>query len=111
MSRSSETVGAYFGTDSVCELQVDAISGTVRAFDPGGKLPTRFVNSTAKQLGAFIVAYGRYCADARAARDEADTDTIVEGLRRTLVALDPAATADPENWWSLVLEQVNDGLL
>ena len=69
------------------------------------------MNSTVKQLGPFIVAYERDQADVRVARNEADTGTIVAGLRSTFAALDPAATEDPRSWWSLVLEQVNDGLL
>jgi SUKH-4 immunity protein len=99
------------GTDSVCELQADTRSGRVRAFDPRGERPTRFVNSTARQLGGCIDAYGRYSIEVQAARDEAAAREIVARLRSTLLAIDPAATADRETWWSLVLEQADQGLL
>jgi hypothetical protein len=88
------------GTDGSCELQVDATDGKVRAFDPLHKLPTRFVNSTVNQLGAFIAAYERYCRGGN-----------VSQLRNSLGEIDPAALSHPECWWSVVLEQVEDGLL
>jgi SUKH-4 immunity protein len=99
------------GTDSICELQADTSSGRVRAVDPRGELPTRFVNSTAHQLGACIAAYGRYGIEVHAARDEATARDIVARLRTTISDIDPAATADRESWWSLVLEQADQGLL
>jgi hypothetical protein len=99
------------GTDSVCELRVDADAGIVRAFDPRGEVPTRLVNSSVRQMAAFIAAYQRYGSDVGAARDESEQLDIVGRLRLELTEIDPDAIADPEGWWSVVLEQVDHGLL
>jgi hypothetical protein len=99
------------GTDGACELRVDRGSGGLTAFDPEGKLPARFVNSCVSQLGAFIAVYGRYVAETPPVDDEAARFESVARLRGTFAELDPAALLDPENWWSVVLEQIEDGLL
>jgi hypothetical protein len=36
---------------------------------------------------------------------------LVQELRRRLEAMDVGSISDPEGWWSLILEQAEDGLL
>jgi len=102
---------AVLGSDEGSELRVDAGSGRVTSVDPGGELPTRFVNSTIEQLVRCIDAYRDYTIAVARATDDAAARALVEILRQTLADIDPAAVADPEAWWSLVLEQACQGLL
>jgi hypothetical protein len=99
------------GSDYGCDLQVHLESGSVRAFDPQGEIPTRFVNSSLERFAHCIRAYQQYSADVVVATDESAAKEVVARFRQTVTELDPAATSDPENWWSLILEQNEDGLL
>jgi hypothetical protein len=102
---------AVLGSDDRSELRVDADSGRVTSVDPEGELPTRFLNSTIEQLVRCIDAYRDYGSTVRRAADESAARALVEDLRQTLARIDPAAVADPEAWWALVLEQASAGLL
>jgi hypothetical protein len=96
------------GDDYGTELRVRFNDGAVISLDPQGELPCRFVNASIEHLAEFIAAYRSYCGLASA---EADIDPLVRQLRERLIAIDPAAFADHENWWAVVLEQSEDGLL
>lgn len=98
------------GTDEGTEFQVDLSDGRVSSVDPAGDLPSRFVSSSVSQLADAIAVYREYAAGVQGARDE-EARRLVEELRRRLSEVDAAATRDPEAWWSVILEQTEDGLL
>ncbi|WP_067963618.1 SUKH-4 family immunity protein [Nocardiopsis trehalosi] len=70
----------------------------------------RFVNRS-------VAGFGRCLAGLAATLPRLrDTDPhtaggLVAGFQDHLAAVDPAALGDPENWWSVVVEQMWDGLL
>jgi SUKH-4 immunity protein len=68
------------------------------------------VNSTINQLADAIAAHREY-ASRVCNVDEDDASRVVQELRRRLTVADAAATSDPEAWWSLILEQTENGLL
>ena len=99
------------GHDSVCDLHVDGNSGAVRAIDPSGELPSRYVSSSTKQLAALVRAYARYQRDVSDTRTEDEARAIVERLESELRVVDPLAVETADTWWSIVLEQASHGLL
>lgn len=93
--------GTLLGLDDRCHLI---------SFDPSGDLPARFVNSSVALFAESLLRY----AQALPARREADDDEAValcDDLRSTLQTIDPAALADPDHWWPVVIEQVTHGLM
>jgi len=98
------------GSDEGTELRVDFASGHVMSVDPRGELDTRFVNSSVDQLAAAIACYDEYAGLVRGADDEAASH-LVQDLSRRLSVIDAAATAKPDAWWVMILEQAQDGLL
>jgi hypothetical protein len=76
-----------------------------------GLYPERFVNTDLETFFEFLreVTLARRQV-ARLDDDEA-TERILEALQGSLVTRDNLAFADPENWWSVVLEQLTHGLL
>jgi hypothetical protein len=46
-----------------------------------------------------------------ASAPDADFDGRAEALAVALASIDAVAFADPDNWWSLVFEQMEQGLL
>jgi len=95
------------GNDYASKFRALHVDGTVHSVDPAGKLPSRFVNMGIAQLSASINAFQQYLDEA----ERAHFPLIARHLRDRLVAIDPKALSHGENWWALVLEQVDDGLL
>jgi hypothetical protein len=102
---------AVLGSDERTELRVEADSGRVLSVDPYGEVPTRLVNSTIEQLVRCIDAYRDYASAVLGAPDEPTARGVAAGLSQTLADIDPAAVADPEAWWALIVEQAHQGLL
>jgi SUKH-4 immunity protein of toxin-antitoxin system len=103
-SRDHVVIGDDYGT----ELRVRLSDGAVVSIAPDGQLPSRFVNSSIERLASFIDAYRSYAGPASA---DADVAPLVRQLREQLTGIDPAALDDCENWWAVVLEQAEGGLL
>jgi hypothetical protein len=98
------------GTDDGAELRVDLADGRVSSVGTTGDLPSRFVNSSMDQLADAIAAYRDYAARVCDVNEDEAT-RLVQDLRRRLEAMDAGPISDPEGWWSLILEQAEDGLL
>jgi hypothetical protein len=84
-------------------------TGEISIIDSRGELPTRFVNSNiislVKFLQAFVEGKKRFQE-----LDYGDASVIAKSLRHEFKLVDPEALANDENWWSVVLEQVEQGL-
>ena len=93
-------VGDDYGT----ELRVLADSGDgVYSVDPERRQPARFVNSSVEHLARF---FGLDSEVRRRTPGGMDNKMWPE-----LTEIDAAAFADPDNWWALIHEQVQHGLL
>jgi hypothetical protein len=66
----------------------------------------RFVNSRVQHLGAFLLAYARSRVREEMSRE--DNLAYVASMRAELEKIDPEALSNSDNWWSLVLEQMED---
>jgi len=92
------------GDDYGTELCVRLSDGAVYSVDPEGSLPRRFMNSGIRQLAKFISIYetGRAEAPSEPGCLEA------RRLRNKMAEIDLKAIEDPENWWSRILDQVEN---
>ena len=97
------------GSDDSTQLIL--VSDAVFSVDPKGRLPRRFVNSSIAAFASCIEAHREYCDAVPDASSEAEELRVAELLAVALAKIDSAALADPEHWWSVVVEQVRDGLL
>jgi hypothetical protein len=88
----------------------DTDTGHIFEVDPRGERPRHFVNSSLEQFRTFAGHLLEHW-DATAAMDDDDAIAAVPDLEATLRAVDPQALADTGTFWSLVLEQMADGLL
>jgi len=98
------------GNDYGTELCLNPEDDSIWTIDFEGKLPSRFVNSSLEQLAHFIREYAKYTEEVSSLDDEAATN-LVRDLRKRLASADARVFLDTENWWAVVLEQAEQGLL
>lgn len=100
-----------FGQDGGTQLCIDTLDGgAVVSVDVAGELPTRFVNSGLDTFVESLFLYAGYCKHASGLSDR-QREKLVPLFAEDLRRVDPRSLADVENWWSVVLEQIEDGLL
>ena len=98
------------GDDYGTKLGLKESTGEVLSFDPDATLLIRFVNSSILTLLACLAIYSeKQPVLAQAGDDEAAK--IVAEMRDEFRALDAKVVNNPENWWSVILEQVEQGML
>ncbi|MEQ4204969.1 SUKH-4 family immunity protein [Actinopolymorpha sp. B9G3] len=88
-------------------------SGThqIWAVHPEGLLPQRFVNSDLPRFLLFLAHFDDHLPDLRDADNQQEARALTGQLRRLFTVTDPIALTDPESWWSLVLEQADEGFM
>lgn len=92
------------------KLCLDMDSGEIFLIDARNELPTRFVNSNIESLLEFIKDYEEAKAEALDATEETLNNSLT-ALRQRFTNKDPQALEDEESWWSVVLEQTEQGLM
>lgn len=96
------------GHDGKTHLVIAA--GEVWSLDPAGVLPRRLVNRSVEQFVDSLTGFREAWA-VRADLDEVASDRQIAQLRERLRDIDADAIDDPASWWSVILEQMADGLL
>ena len=92
-----------YGTANIVAVPVEA--------GPGGQsVPPQFVNSGLPEFVRSLALLGRMWRLRFGLNPEQAGRWTVD-FQAQLAALDPAALASPESWWSVLLEQFWDGLL
>lgn len=92
-----------YGTANIVAVPVEA--------GPGGQpVPPQFVNTGLPEFVRSMALLGRMWRLRFGLTPEQAGRWTVD-FQAQLVALDPAALASPESWWSVLLEQMWDGLL
>ena len=109
--RSLPGGSVLLGSDGGTDLVVDSTSGFVISRDPRGEYPTRFMNSSVAQLGRCIDAYRVYVMRVKTTPNEDDQIRLVHELARQIRDIDETSVLSSENWWSIILEQAESGLL
>jgi hypothetical protein len=98
-------VGDDFGTKIGVGRKED-----VWSMDPENRLLRRFIGTSVPH---FVLFLGLYEAQLGALKEAGDAKSarIVSGLRAQFNTSDPAALANEESWWSVILEQTEQGLM
>ncbi|WNI24359.1 SUKH-4 family immunity protein [Streptomyces sp. ITFR-16] len=92
-----------YGTAHIVAVPVEA--------GPGGQsVPPQFVNTGLPEFTRSMALLGRMWRLRFGLNPEQAGRWTVD-FQAQLVALDPAALASPESWWSVLLEQMWDGLI
>jgi hypothetical protein len=92
-----------YGTAHIVAVPVEA--------GPGGQVvPPQFVNASLPQFARCMALLGRMWR-LRYGLNPEQAGRWTTDFQAQLACLDPQAVADPESWWSVLLEQMWDGLL
>ncbi|MCH0569483.1 SUKH-4 family immunity protein [Streptomyces sp. MUM 136J] len=92
-----------YGTANIVAVPVEA--------GPGGvPVPPQFVNSGLPEFQRCLALLGRMWR-LRFGLNQEQAGRWTVDFQAQLASLDPAALGSPENWWSVLLEQMWDGLL
>ncbi|MFE4454278.1 SUKH-4 family immunity protein [Streptomyces sp. NPDC056796] len=104
-------MGSDFGR-AICVQYGTAniVAVPVEAGPDGGSVPPQFVNTGLPEFVRSMALLGRMWRLRYGLNPEQAGRWTVD-FQAQLVALDPAALASPESWWSVLLEQMWDGLL
>ncbi|MFF2651791.1 SUKH-4 family immunity protein [Streptomyces sp. NPDC058045] len=92
-----------YGTANIVAVPVEAGPG-------GAPVPPQFVNSGLPEFVRCLALLGRMWR-LRFGLNQEQAGRWTVDFQAQLAALDPAALASPEGWWSVILEQMWDGLL
>jgi hypothetical protein len=84
--------------------------GSVRSLDPRGVLPDRHVNASA---GQFLGSLETFAAEWSARKNLPDKAAAAQAgrLRHALEAIGTGAMRAAGNWWSVIVGQLEDGLI
>ena len=97
------------GYDDLVPICLDEnCNGRVIAAD--SDLDVRFVNSSVERFGMCLAVYQAYRVAVRHL-DEEEAENVVEETVREIEDIDAAATSNEEHWWSIIIEQMRQGML
>ncbi|MFG2307764.1 SUKH-4 family immunity protein [Streptomyces sp. NPDC048566] len=92
-----------YGTANIVAVPVEAGPG-------GAAVPPQFVNTGLPEFARCLALLGRMWR-LRFGLNQEQAGRWTVDFQAQLAALDPAALGSPESWWSVLLEQMWDGLL
>ncbi|CAM5269372.1 hypothetical protein SALBM135S_00072 [Streptomyces alboniger] len=92
-----------YGTANIVAVPVEAGPG-------GAPVPPQFVNTGLPEFARCMALLGRMWR-LRFGLNQEQAGRWTVDFQNQLAALDPAALGSPESWWSVLLEQMWDGLL
>lgn len=96
------------GSDNGTEICIDP-NNEIVSVDAYGVYPKRFVNSSLESLFECVAIYLIYNDRLMSAEDD-EISILIGEIRQKFNRVDERALDDEENWWSVILEQVEDGL-
>ncbi|WP_316748952.1 SUKH-4 family immunity protein [Streptomyces herbicida] len=98
-----KAICVQYGTANIVAVPVEA--------GPGGvPVPPQFVNSGLPEFARCLALLGRMWR-LRFGLNQEQAGRWTVDFQAQLASLDPAALGSPESWWSVLLEQMWDGLL
>ncbi|MFJ4977397.1 SUKH-4 family immunity protein [Streptomyces coeruleorubidus] len=98
-----KAICVQYGTANIVAVPVEAGPG-------GAPVPPQFVNTGLPEFARCLALLGRmWRLRFGLTQEQAGRWTV--DFQAQLAALDPAALGSPESWWSVLLEQMWDGLL
>lgn len=98
-------IGNDYGTNICINSKGEVIS-----LDPEQELPTRFINRDLETFLKFINIFTAYHMKVREA-DEEEQIQILDEMKEEFDKVDSRALDDEDNWWSVIVEQMEIGLM
>ncbi|MEU6538253.1 SUKH-4 family immunity protein [Streptomyces sp. NPDC047000] len=98
-----KAVCVQYGTANIVAVPVEAGPG-------GAPVPPQFVNTGLPEFARCLALLGRMWR-LRYGLNQEQAGRWTVDFQAQLASLDPAALGSPESWWSVLLEQMWDGLL
>lgn len=98
-------IGNDYGTKLCINKNNEVVS-----VDAEGEYPTRFVNTSLSRFLQCIEIYDSYEARFENISDE-EVGAIMDEMRTKFHQVDKQALSGEENWWSVILEQVELGVM
>ncbi|MEV4786710.1 SUKH-4 family immunity protein [Streptomyces tuirus] len=98
-----KAICVQYGTANIVAVPVEAGPG-------GAPVPPQFVNTGLPEFTRCLALLGRMWR-LRFGLNQEQAGRWTVDFQAQLAALDPAALGSPESWWSVLLEQMWDGLL
>ena len=102
-------IGDDYGTQIGVSLNVDA-KDAIYSIDISNESPIRFINSDILKLLQFLLLYKKLKSSMIESTDE-EAITLISKTRDEFAKIDRKALADENNWWSVILEQHEDGIM
>ncbi|MCM1327013.1 MAG: SUKH-4 family immunity protein [Bacteroidales bacterium] len=85
--------------------------GEIIAIDQGDESFIRFVNKDLRAFLDYIVVYIIFQEKALEIEDEEEGIQVLEDMREEFMKMDERALDNEENWWSVIVEQIEMGLM
>ncbi|WP_078914168.1 SUKH-4 family immunity protein [Streptomyces sp. NRRL S-37] len=98
-----KAICVQYGTANIVAVPVESGPG-------GAPVPPQFVNTGLPEFARCLALLGRMWR-LRFGLNQEQAGRWTVDFQAQLAALDPAALGSPESWWSVLLEQMWDGLL
>ncbi|MDX3578565.1 SUKH-4 family immunity protein, partial [Streptomyces sp. FL07-04A] len=98
-----KAICVQYGTANIVAVPVEAGLG-------GAPVPPQFVNTGLPEFARCLALLGRMWR-LRFGLNQEQAGRWTVDFQAQLASLDPAALGSPESWWSVLLEQMWDGLL
>ncbi|NGO11498.1 hypothetical protein G5C60_28825 [Streptomyces sp. HC44] len=98
-----KAICVQYGTANIVAVPVEAGPG-------GAPVPPQFVNTGLPEFARSLALLGRMWR-LRFGLNQEQAGRWTVDFQAQLASLDPAALGSPESWWSVLLEQMWDGLL
>ncbi|WP_262064298.1 SUKH-4 family immunity protein [Streptomyces sp. STR69] len=98
-----KAICVQYGTANIVAVPVEAGPG-------GAAVPPQFVNTGLPEFARCLALLGRMWR-LRYGLNQEQAGRWTVDFQAQLASLDPAALGSPESWWSVLLEQMWDGLL
>ncbi|MFE9765915.1 SUKH-4 family immunity protein [Streptomyces sp. NPDC005808] len=98
-----KAICVQYGTANIVAVPVEAGPG-------GASVPPQFVNTGLPEFARCLALLGRMWR-LRFGLNQEQAGRWTVDFQAQLASLDPAALGSPESWWSVLLEQMWDGLL
>lgn len=96
------------GSDNGTEICINS-NNEIVSVDTYGVYPQRFVNSSLEQFFECVAIYLIY-SDRLMSVDDDEIGVLVGEIKQKFIHVDERTLNDEDNWWSVILEQVEDGL-
>lgn len=98
-------IGNDFGTN-ICVNHKDEIV----SIDTENEYPIRFINKNLETFLEFTIIFLSYENKINAANDD-EINQVIQEIKTEFDMIDIQALSSAENWWSIILEQIELGIM